>query len=848
MNFKLKSIMLAAFSFVSALAQQSLTPVQRYGQLQVDGVSIKSTITNTPVQLRGMSFFWSQWADGARFYKTEVVNEFIDDWKVNVLRAAMGINESNTGYYFNPTAEKQKIYTVVDAAIAKGIYVIVDWHSHNAQNQLDSSKKFFAELAQKYGNYPNIIYEVYNEPLEVSWPNVIKPYCQAVIDTIRVHDPDNLVICGTRSWSQRVDDVVSSKINDPNVAYTLHYYAATHKASLRAIAQTAINGGVPLFVTEFGTCEASGAGKIDFAESNVWWDFLEANHISWCNWSISDKDEAASALKPGVSLLGNWNKTNYTTSGAFVRNKLRWEYDYQKFDNDLEIKVAPGYEVLYTDTTFKFNVSLFNNGQEVDKDSVTYTFEVSNGGLVDDTGLFTPDGSSGLFRLFITAQTDTLKSSTHVDFILTDVLPTAITNTSDKTMLALTLNGNYKLDKTFRIPVALDTLVPSIDASYLVNDSTYTWKVINEYEGVLSVADSAVKSYLAIYVTNPIERSALMSQNKMGNSKVYLNGSLVSTSAFTLLKGENLLVIEYTGVVDTSYFDFLITDLQGDTLKNLSYSTSGSGFFDCNKTWKGVARIDAECGCIGGTTGLVRCSGPYLGYPAPIPGKILAVNYDFGRAGEAYNDASPVNNGNSTYREPDPVDIYGSNDQGSTATLGYIEPGEWLKYTVEVADSANYLTEIRVATAMAGGQFQLKIDGVYLFSKNISVPNTGNWGTWTTITSDTFHLAKGVHTLMWENKAGYYNINYFNFKKAPIVKVYDEMLPNTSVYPNPFVSNFNLQSANSTHYAIYSVQGVNLEEGHCADNCNLGELLPKGIYVLELTQGQKRSIQRIVKN
>ncbi len=300
--------------------QETFTSViDQYGQLSIDGNKIVDK-NNNPVQLRGMSFFWSQWI--GKYYNRETVKWLKEDWQCNVVRAAMAVDAPD-GYIDNPDLEKQKVMAVIDAAIEENIYVIVDWHSHHAEDYLEEAKSFFSELAQKYGNYPHIIYEPYNEPLDVSWNEVLKPYHEAVIKSIREHDPDNLIICGTRSWSQRVDEVVGNKIDDPNVAYTLHYYAATHKQPLRDIATTALNGDVPIFVTEYGVSEASGDGSINEAETNTWWDYLDEHKISWCNWSIADKEELSAALKPGAGVQGGWAETELTQSGIMVRNELK---------------------------------------------------------------------------------------------------------------------------------------------------------------------------------------------------------------------------------------------------------------------------------------------------------------------------------------------------------------------------------------------------------------------------------------------------------------------------------------------------------------------------------------------
>ena len=299
---------------------EPLSVVDTFGQLSVSGTNLVDKEGNN-IQLRGMSLSWSNW--WPQFYTPEVVKWLKDDFQVNIIRASMGVEDPG-GYLENKEREKAKIFTVIDAAIAEGLYVIVDWHSHYAQDYLDEALLFFAEVAEKYGDNPNIIYEIYNEPLDtVSWNETLKPYHETVIAEIRKHDSDNIIIAGTRSWSQRVDEVIGNRLSDANTMYTLHYYAASHKQELRDIAKTALDAGIPLFVTEYGVTEYSGDGFVDEAEARTWWNFLDANNISWCNWSIADKEESSAAVRPGASGAGGWPLDMLTQSGRLVREEIR---------------------------------------------------------------------------------------------------------------------------------------------------------------------------------------------------------------------------------------------------------------------------------------------------------------------------------------------------------------------------------------------------------------------------------------------------------------------------------------------------------------------------------------------
>jgi len=327
-------------SVFAGLAVVSASPVSTHGRLQVSGNTIVGE-SGQPAQLRGMSMFWSQWM--SKYWDADAVHWMHNDWGASVLRAAMGVDESE-GYIHadNATFNKNLVTTVVDASIDAGIYAIIDWHSHNAEQYPEESKAFFSEMAQKYGSYPNVIFELFNEPTTQDWSTVIKPYHEEVIAEIRKHS-NNLIILGSSTWSQDVDIACADPVQDDNVAYTLHFYAGTHRQSLRDKATTALSNGCALFVTEWGTCGASGNGTLDFDETKLWTDFMDAHHISSANWAVSDKLESCSALQADASVSGGWNPSidTLTWSGLYVRNYILDSSDQITCDGEGWPCVAP---------------------------------------------------------------------------------------------------------------------------------------------------------------------------------------------------------------------------------------------------------------------------------------------------------------------------------------------------------------------------------------------------------------------------------------------------------------------------------------------------------------------------
>lgn len=296
--------------------------------------------------IAGVSLFWSNTGWGAeRFYNADAVAYVKNAWNADLVRIALGVDPTSSGpfgdtpsgaYLDNSEANNTQtqydmVTTVIDAAIANDMYVIVDWHSHHAEDFTSDAIEFFSQISAQYGNYNNIIYEVYNEPLQVSWSDVIKPYAEQVIQAIRQNDPDNLVVVGTPTWSQDVDEAANDPITRfDNIAYTLHFYADTHLAeedggegALIGKARQALSSGIPLFVTEWGSVSADGDGGVNEYQTRKWMDFLRQNNISHANWSLHDKEEGASILQPGAASNGGWQDGDLTESGRLIRDIIR---------------------------------------------------------------------------------------------------------------------------------------------------------------------------------------------------------------------------------------------------------------------------------------------------------------------------------------------------------------------------------------------------------------------------------------------------------------------------------------------------------------------------------------------
>ncbi len=295
--------------------------VSAHGRLRAAGNRIVGQ-DGQPVSLAGISYGWSQW-EAARFYNAGTVNWLKSDWHAAIIRAPLGIHEED-GYFQHPERNKARVMHAVDAALAADLYVLIDWHDHNAHLHTEQSIAFFTEMARRYGGRPNIIYEIYNEPKTgYTWAKDVKPYAEKVIAAIRAIDPDNLIVVGTPNWSQDVDVAAADPVKDVNVAYSLHFYAGTHKQKLRDKAAKALKSGAPLFITEWGTCAASGDGPIDDASVKEWLAFIRENQLNFCNWAVYDKHETAALVLPSAASDGGWKDADLSASGRYVRALVR---------------------------------------------------------------------------------------------------------------------------------------------------------------------------------------------------------------------------------------------------------------------------------------------------------------------------------------------------------------------------------------------------------------------------------------------------------------------------------------------------------------------------------------------
>ncbi len=339
----------ASFAMAQDITPTRVGPVSQYGQLMTGKNSqgqgriygsCEGVKDGAEVQVRGMSLYWSLMPQAMEFWTEEGVSTMVRDMNIQIVRAAMATKASDDwkgewngiqlkGWEGDKTNQTNFVKKVVEAAIKNDIYVIIDWHSHTAHQQTESAKEFFKEMAETYGKYDNVIFELFNEPQKISWSDV-KNYADQVIQVIRQYS-DNLILVGNPEWDQNPHQALGNEVTDSkkNTAYTFHYYANTHKwegssdkwVSEGARAEQAINGGLSVFISEWGTGNADGSGDPDQGCNQCnqkWQNFANKHKLSWANWSASKIEEGTAAFLPSSTNTS----LQYTTAGNLVKSYL----------------------------------------------------------------------------------------------------------------------------------------------------------------------------------------------------------------------------------------------------------------------------------------------------------------------------------------------------------------------------------------------------------------------------------------------------------------------------------------------------------------------------------------------
>ena len=313
--------------------------VSKYGDLRIkDGYVADAS--GKKVSLMGPSLYWS--CIEPLWWSRETVKYLVDKYNIQIIRLPVAIAPGPGGYgsgrtslqyppntwnedcyYYRPDYTKKLVDDVVEAAIENDIYVIIDFHEHYAEDWTYMACEFFSYFARKWGNYPNVLYEIYNEP--VCDKGTVINYAKQVIPTIRAIDPDNIIIVGSPNYSREPHTVTDAGQGQSNIAYSWHGYVRyNHQSDWDSSEASSWNTSVPVIVTEWGVWY----NKDDGGLLNM---FKERGVIN-CFWSMSNLggDEAAwSVLIPSCNKKSDWTEADMTENGAFLLAQTKGWVDFK---------------------------------------------------------------------------------------------------------------------------------------------------------------------------------------------------------------------------------------------------------------------------------------------------------------------------------------------------------------------------------------------------------------------------------------------------------------------------------------------------------------------------------------
>jgi len=747
----------AAFVVLVCMALPLLgaTPVEQYGQLKISGGKLCSA-SGTPVQLKGMSWFWSQWS--TEWWNATTLNNAVDQYGITLARLAMGTPSNGVDL----AAEKARVITVVEAARAKGIYVIIDWHSHAAENYTDQAKAFFVEMANRYKNVPNVMFEIYNEPLNTTSWSTIRAYAETVGWAIRSTGANNVIIVGTKTWSQDVDEASAWPVSFTNAAYTFHFYADTHRldSGFRQKVDTALSRGCAVIVTEWGTDNNLAQGPVNETETRKWIEYMAANKISWANWSLFNKDtdgETASFFKGGTSATGPWNDANLSTSGALVKQ-------FFSAPNPTTLSVSPATVTLSyaggsatsaltasVGWTAVANQSWFSVTPTSGSSNATLTVTAqANTGTTARTGTITITGNEG------STTTLTVNQGVNDGNISTGKAVTASSLESAAYPAANVTDGNAttRWASAFADP---QWITVDLGASYTLTKVVLSWEAAFAKSYQIQVSSDNT-TFTTVYTTTS-GAGGTESLNVAGTGRyVRMYGTARATVyGYSLYEFQIYGTPANTQTLSVSPASVALSSAAGTSTlavtSNVAWTASSSQSWltlsPASGSGNGSIVLSAAANTGASRSAVVTVAGP--------AGSGLVKTVAVTQSGQSTFSLKVEA---ESFIEKAGVQTESCSDTGGGLNVGYIDQGDWMKYSITVPSAGSYTIQYRVASPNSGKSLSSDLNAGATQLGSVAITNTGSWQTWTTV-SQTVTLSAGTHAFGINAGTGGFNVNWF---------------------------------------------------------------------------------------
>lgn len=857
---------LLGFMSSTVSAQQ----VQRHGDLSVQGNKIVDEHGQV-VSFAGPSLFWSSTSgdsNGFRFFTAADVAKFKSDWNATIIRAVLGV-EGWGGFYQDAEANKARVRTVVNAAIANDMYVIIDWHDHHAEQHTDDARNFFIEMANEFGGYDNVIFEIYNEPLNVSWDNVIRPYAEDITRAIRNTGSDNLVLVGTRNWCQEVDEASANPVSDNNTAYSLHFYASDggHQEGLRNKARTALSRNCAIFVTEWGATQASGDGYIDEGLVNTWMDFCKENDLSNCIWSVNDKSETASFFNPGTQWNGGWSDANLKQSGHIAKNIIsNWapiECTVKSIPSQIEAEDFCSMNGVKTEdcTEGGQNVGYFDAGDWVkySVNSINATeYEITLRVATTTNGkqivIETPNGNTTVNL----PQTSTDPDNWQVwgEVKATVSLPAGIFD-----IALASSTGGFNINWINVEKVTCEN--PELASINLTptNATIYEGQSVQlSATGINGCGEEiAINPEWSANAPNGLFTSATEGQYEITACDGDICGSVTITvipeGASKAIPGvfEAEAYDDMDGIIDggdaigyldpSDWIDYNV-NVANSTAYKIDFKVANGTTSDCVLD---ILMDGAKVGSV--TIGATGGWGTYSTYSTNVNlnsgAQTLRLSVVQGAA-NIDNITSTENDNPVTIHieAEDYEDMSGIQTEGcseGTDNIGWTDAGDWMTYEVTIPTTGQYTVSYRVAGNAGTGTIRLETNAGTNLLGTLDVTPTGGWQVWET-KSHLVTLQAGTYDIGLGVQAGGFNMNWIEISggsKSAKISITKDFV----IYPVPVSNILHINGLDENAiFEIYNMSGMKVaeENGNTFDTSNL----KTGVYFIKSGTQAKRFIKQ----
>ena len=372
------------------------------GQLHVDGKKLMNE-HNEEIRLIGMhghgTGYW-------KYYDYESFKSLKEKWNNNCFRIIVNYTE----YLENKELYLQKLYNLIDITIDLDMYFIICWGGSSSDAYIEDAKEFFTEIATKYNNIPNIIYEIWNEP-GVTWDNICE-YSNVIIPIIRNINKNSLILVGTPTSAAGVSFgitcVYKNELNYTNIMYTDHFYnygESTNKAFAQAISTASLRG-VPIFISEWGITNASGQGEVNIEEANKWLSLMNQYNLSWVNHVFANSSIEGCSIFLPKKWSSQLEENTLSESGKYISNIFTQNYKQNEYSTDdytmiLSSMQSGGY---FWDAEYRENITeiTFKNNITTLPQNIVKIWDISKTGQGKVIAYLLNDGNNeGKYLLYI---------------------------------------------------------------------------------------------------------------------------------------------------------------------------------------------------------------------------------------------------------------------------------------------------------------------------------------------------------------------------------------------------------------------------------------------------------------